>query len=257
METTQDVTRGKLHSAYAVGAFDKAKEALESEGCRVIDGYRVISLEEQAGLRVQEGSDSSVSRRGNWTREGFIYVPNKGAFLTKNSPIMVNAKEATDCHRNGNEFYLNDEQVEESLADSVLIKETQIPTKRFGDEAITNFAFGKNAKAYGEFLKENGIDGIQVYLANSENKPFARQAWLFRIGGGRSDLDGDGRNLNYDNGVVRGVRASANSKGASVARKIEAPKVESYTPKDIQNALKTLKLAGLESQILETLKKKN
>ncbi len=252
MEITQDIKKGKLHSAYAVGAFDKAKEALES------NGYRVISLEEQAVLRVQEGSDSSVSRRGNWTREGFIYVPNRGAFLTKNSPIMANAKQATDCHRNGNEFYLNDEQVEKSLADSVLIKETQISTKRFGDEAITNFAFGKNAKAYGEFLKENGIDSIQVYLANSENKPFARQAWLCRIDSdGRSDLDGYDRDLSYGYDEVRGVRASANSKGASVARKIEAPKVEAYTPKDIQNALKTLKLTGLESQILKTLKKKN
>ncbi len=165
MEITQDVKKGRLHSAYAIGAFDNAKEALER------NGYKVISLEEQAGLRVQEGANSSISRRGNWTREGFIYVQNKGAFLTKDSPIMANATEATNCHRSGKEFYLNDEQVEKSLADSVKIGKTQIPTSRFADEAITNFAFGKNAKAYGEFLKENGIDSIQVYLANSENKP--------------------------------------------------------------------------------------
>ncbi|MEM4259431.1 MAG: hypothetical protein QXS38_01565 [Candidatus Pacearchaeota archaeon] len=243
MEITQDVKKGRLHSAYAIGAFDNAKEALES------NGYRVISLEQNAGLRVQEGADSSVSIRGNWTREGFIYVPNKGAFLTKDSPLMENAEWATDCHRNGKEFYLNDEQVEKSLADSVKITETEIPTSRFADEAITNFAFGKNAKAYGEFLKENGIDSMQVYLANFENKPFARQAWLRRIDGDVSDLIGCG-NLSYGDDGVRGVRASANSKGASVARKIEA-----YTPKDIQRALKTLKLAGLESQILEALKK--
>ncbi len=73
----------------------------------------------------------------------------------------------------------------------------------------------------------------------------------------RSDLNGNYGYLDYDDFVVRGVRASANSKGASVARKIEAPKIEAYTPKDIQRVLKTLKLAGLESQILETLKKKN
>ena len=242
---TQDVKKGKLHSAYAIGAFDKAKQALEA------DGYRVISLEEQAGLRVQEGSNSSVSQRGNWAKEGFIYVPNKGAFLTKNSPIMVNAEDATECNRNSRDFYLNDKQVEEALADSILIKETQIPTKRFGDEALTNFAFGKNAKAYGEFLKENGTNSIQVYLANAQDKPFARQAWLCRVDCAyRSSLSGSGRNLYFDADEVRGVRASA--KGASVAQKIEA-----YTPRDVQRALKTLKLEGLESQILETLKKKN
>jgi len=244
MEITQDVTRGKLHSAYAVGAFDKAKEALEAKG------YRVISLEENAGLRVQEGANSSVSQRGNRTREAFIYDSDKGIFLSKKSPIMANAKQATDCHRNGKDFYLNDEQVEESLADSVKITNTQIPTNRFADEALTSFAFGKNAKAYGEFLKENGINSIQVYLGDAQNKPFATQAWLCRIGGdGGSFLDGDDGGLSYVSDVVRGVR-SASAKGASVARKIET-----YTPKDIQKALKTLKLAGLESQILETLKK--
>jgi hypothetical protein len=237
MGITQDITKGKLHSAYAVNTFDKAKKALEAKG------YRVISLEENAGLRVQEGSDSSIAQRGNWTREGFIYVPNKGAFLTKDSPIMANAKQAIDCHRHNRDFYLTDEQVEKSLADSVLIKETQIPTNRFADEALTSFAFGKNAKVYGEFLKENGIDNIEVYLANSENKPFARQAWLYGVGSGSwSSLFGD-RYLDFGGDGVRGVRAS-------VARKIET-----YTPEDIQKALKTLKLAGLESQILEALKK--
>ncbi len=235
----QDIKGGKLHSAYAIGTFDIAKEALES------NGYKVISLEEQAGLRVQEGANSSISRRGNYTREGFIYVPNKGVFLTKNSPIMENAKDATNRHRNGNEFYLNDKQVEKALADSVLIKETEIPTKRFGDDAISNFAFGKNAKAYGEFLKENGIDSIQVYLANSENKPC----------GGRSSLGGDDGSLSYGCNVVRGVRASANSKGASVAQKIEAPKIEAYTPKDIQRALNELGFSGLEKDLIKKLKR--
>lgn len=247
MEITQDVKKGRLHSAYAVGAFDNAKEALEAKS------YKVISLEEQAGLRVQEGADSSVSQRGNWTKEGFIYVPSKGAFLTKDSPIMANAKDATNCHRNCKEFYLNDEQVEKSLADSVKIGKTEIPTSRFADEAITNFAFGKNAKAYGEFLKENGIDNIQVYLADAQNKPFARQAWLHWVGGvNGSDLSGYYRSLGCDYSEVRGVR-SASDEVAKPAR--ENSRVEAYTSKDIQRALKILKLTGLESQILETLKK--
>jgi hypothetical protein len=246
MEIIQDVKKGRWHSACAIRDFDKAKEALESKG------YRIISLEEQAGLRVQEGADSGVSQRGNWTKEGFVYVPSKGAFLTKNSPIMANATEATNCHRSGKDFYLNDEQVEKSLEDSNKVINTQISTNRFADEALTSFAFGENAKAYGEFLKENGINNIQFYLADHQDKPFARQAWLCRIGSDdESGLDGDLRYLNYDGSEVRGVRASDEVAKPSA----ENSRVEAYTQKDIQKALESLKLAGLESQILEALKK--
>ncbi|HLF53635.1 MAG TPA: hypothetical protein VI544_00480 [Candidatus Nanoarchaeia archaeon] len=247
MKITQDIKKGKLHSAYAVGAFDEAKEALEREG------YRVISLEEQAGLRIQEGANSGVSQRGNWTREGFLYVPNKGAFLTKNSPVMANAKRATDCHRKGREFYLTSEQVEISIITSVKVTDTKIPTNRLADEALTQFAFGKNAEAYGEFLKENGIDSIEVYFGSSGNKAFARQVRLCGIDDDESELEGNG-NFCYGISEVRGVRASAGSKGTSHAQKSAKSRIKAYTLKDIQRALKTLKLSGLESQILETLK---
>jgi len=211
MEITQDVKRGKLHSAYAVGAFDKAKASLQRKG------YRIISLEEQAGLRVQEGTGSSVSTKGNWTREGVIYVPDKGTFLTKNSPIMENAREATDCHRvasygKSGEFYLNDEQVEKALADSVRlnvkVKDSYIPASDFGNRKETIYAFGKNAKEYGEFLKENGINSMQVYWVNLLDKPFARQVYLgFVRGNHGSELAGGFALCDID--VVRGVKARA------------------------------------------------
>jgi hypothetical protein len=246
MEIIQDVKKGRLYSAYAIRDFDKAKEALESKG------YRIISLEEQAGLRVQEGADSGVSQRGNWTKEGFVYVPSKGAFLTMDSPIMANAEQATNCHRSGKDFYLNGEQVEASLEGSIKVINTQISTNRFADEALTSFAFGENAKAYGEFLKENGINNIQFYLADYQDKPFARQAWLYGFDSyGRSGLDGNSWDLYSDHIGVRGVRASDEVAKPSV----ENSRVEAYTQKDIQKALESLKLAGLESQILEALKK--
>ncbi|HLF53749.1 MAG TPA: hypothetical protein VI544_01080, partial [Candidatus Nanoarchaeia archaeon] len=59
MRIKRDIEKGNLQSAYAVGTFDEAKAFLESKG------YRIISFEEQAGLRVQEGVDSSISTRGN------------------------------------------------------------------------------------------------------------------------------------------------------------------------------------------------
>ncbi len=206
MRVIKDVARGELHSAYVLGAFDKAKKALEAKG------YRITSLEENAGLRVQEGINSSVSQMTNITREAFIYDSARGIFLSKKSPIMANAKQATDRNRKENDFYLTDEQVEESLADSVKITNTEIPTRRFADEALTSFAFGKNAKAYGELLDENEIKSIQVNLATPRNMLFARQAWLCSCrvddNSAMSRLEGYGVGLSYYRNEVRGVRAS-------------------------------------------------
>mgnify|MGYP001580781851 FL=1 len=57
---TQDIKPRELSdSAYSDLPFDKAKQELES------DNYRIISLEENAKLRIQEGKDSFVSKNGN------------------------------------------------------------------------------------------------------------------------------------------------------------------------------------------------
>src|SRR3989344_4366607 len=95
-----DIKPSRTYSAFIEAPFDKGKGALEKKG------YSVISLKENALLRIQEGQVSFISQNGNWTREGAIYVPSKGRFLTKNSPIMANAQEATNCHRKNQEFCL-------------------------------------------------------------------------------------------------------------------------------------------------------
>ena len=213
----QDVKPTETASAYVEKPFDQAKVELEAVG-----GYDIISLEDNAKLRIAMGTNHSVSQRGNYTREGFLYVPQKGIFLVKNSPIMANAKEATKCHRNGREFYLTGEQVEEALKDSVKIKSgDSIPTKRFGEDELTRYAFGETAQAYGDFLKQAKINEMPVWLASVEKKPFARQAWLHRLGGGgRSVLYGYYWFLSYYF-AVRGVRnTSADEGSASAPRKI-------------------------------------
>ncbi len=204
-----DITKGKLKSAYVdLAPFDEAKEALGHES------YDLISLEQMAQLRMQEGKNSFIFKEGNFTREGFLYVPKKGIFLTKNSPIMENAKEATKYSRNLTDFYLTDEQVEKALADSceVPVKEEfgipryLTPVLRLSEEKLTAYAFGIQAKAYGEFLKESGIEdlivGTEIYLPT---KPFATQAWS---SGGSSILNAQGINsgiLLYSGFRVRGV----------------------------------------------------
>ncbi|MBI2106386.1 hypothetical protein HYT57_00220 [Candidatus Woesearchaeota archaeon] len=200
---TVDIKPSVTYSAYVEAPFDKAKEELEKAE------YTVI--------RMQEGPASFVSRNGNWVREGVIYVPNKGRFLTKNSPIMANAQEATKCHRSNKEFYLTDAQVEESLADSVELSDKAIPTNRFAENPITVYAFGDIAEQYGQFLRNAGIKEMSIWLANQEDKPFARQMWLHRlVVDSRSVLDGYFRNLDYD-GRVRGVRQG----GEATAKNLE------------------------------------
>jgi hypothetical protein len=234
----QDIKPRGTDSAYVSAPFDDAKAELES------NGYRVISLEENARLRMQEGKDSYVSGNGNWTREGVLYLPDKRIFLTKNSPIMDNAKDATDCHRQGKDFYLTPEQIEKALADSVEIKDRKFPTNRLGENELTVYAFGETAKQYGEFLKKAGIEEMPVWLADVQDKPFARQLWFWVLDG-RSGLGGSDRNL-LGSSRVRGVRIS----GAEGTQK----NIECYSVNKIADALKKANLSGIEQLLFRELR---
>lgn len=152
-------------SAYVVAPFDKGKQALEKRG------YRVISLQEGARLRVQEGVNADVSKDHFWVREAAIYVPDKGAYLTKNSPILANAEEATKFsgHPYNCGLYLSPEQTEQSLEGAIeLVRgadhrfEHLIPTDRFGENELMVYVFGKDAQTYGQFLKDAGINEMSL-----------------------------------------------------------------------------------------------
>ena len=126
----------------------------------------------------------------------------------ENSQIMQNAKKAIDAHRIGNEFYLNQKQIESSLEEAFLIPDTLrvVPTNRFADEGLTAFAFGEDAQSYGDFLKNAGINEMPIYKASMQDKPFARKLWFGNLGD-QSELDG-GRNLGNGLGE-RGVRRAS------------------------------------------------
>ena len=231
-----------LKSAYIVAPFDEGKELLEKEG------YNIISLQKNAKLRIQEGATEDVSKNGNWVREGVLYVPKKGKFLTKISPIMANAKRATDCHRNGKDFYLTSEQIEESLSDSVELSKDSIPTNRFAEDEITVYAFGDIAEQYGKFLKEAEINEMHIWTADLQDKPFARQMWFGSLDC-RSELVGYDRNLYYGS-RVRGVCEDAS---ASEPNKISG----TYNSKQIKNILNKEGITGeLEKRILAGLNQK-
>lgn len=169
-----DIRPIEIESAVVHAPFDEALETLTE------NGYDVISLKQNAQLRILQGKDSHISRNGNWTREGFVYIPSKGIYLTKNSPIMENAGEATQAHRNKKHYFLTNEQVKQALSDSVQIPKNvrQIPTNRFGENEITTYAFGDVAEQYGKFLKGAGIEEMPTWLYDLQDKPFATQLWF-------------------------------------------------------------------------------
>jgi hypothetical protein len=177
-----------LESAYVDAPFDFALKELEKKG------YRLVSLEENAKLRMLEGIYSPISQDGSWTREDFVHMPNGWVYITKNSPIMENAEEATNWSRKGREFSLNSKQVAYALENAIQIKDTQIPTSRFGEAELTNFCFGKQAKVYGDFLKNIAIDEIFINFCATRDMPYARKVWFTGFGGeddrSTSDLDG-------------------------------------------------------------------
>ena len=206
----QDIKTKELSSMYVEAPFDKAKEALEGMG------YRIISLKENAKLRVENGSASFIYHNGNFVREGLLYTPNDGIYLTKNSQILSNAKKATQAHRHEKEFYLFNEQVEEAKKDSIKLAMKSnclyIPTKRFAENEITAYVFGESAESYGELLQNIGLQSMPIFtLTNIKKKPFVRPIWFYRIT--FDDIFGIDSNSFFLNGNnrIRGIKNLENS----------------------------------------------
>lgn len=209
MEKTVDIRSTGIESAI-VAPFDRALAKLQK------NGYKLISLPQNAELRIQQGKDHYVSKNGNWVREGVLYVPGERNKLVRVSPILESAKKATQVHRTRKEFYPTRKQIEQSLTDDSVDfpeKTIEIPTNRFDWGALTVYIFGgeKKAKAYGEFLHDAGIKEMPVYAVDkdyvdNQSKSFARQLWFGPLDF-RSELSGYGRLLDYDD-RVRGVKVS-------------------------------------------------
>lgn len=228
-EIIYDIKPSKVASAYVKAPFDEGKETLEK------NGFKIISLEQNARLRIQECKDISFLEHENYVMEGVIYVRGKGKILTKKSPIMENAVLAVKRHREGGKFYLSKEQVEKALADSVTISKTSIPTNRFGENEITNYAFGNIAKDYGLFLKDKGIKKMPIALSNLEDRSFAKQVWFCGTNY-KSSLSTIGDGLSCGN-RVRGIY-----------------EIESYSREQIKKALYEVGSPELRGSLLNKLR---
>ncbi len=152
------LVRDMRDSAYVVAPFDEGLEILSNAG------YSLVSPKDLAELRIREGRYSNVSMKESWTTFGVLYVPNKGKYLTKNSPIMMDPKGTTEAHKNRKDFYPTPEQIERGLADAVEIESGEIPAEIFGEHPVTVYAFGDSAQKYGDFLRRIKILKVPVWL---------------------------------------------------------------------------------------------
>lgn len=170
-------------------SFDKGKKQLESRG------FEICSLKELAIMRIYLGKKAIISKFPIWSREGFLYIPKKGKFLTKKSPAIDYPEEIVQSQKNEGDFYLTESQIEKALSDSIKLPDGDfsIPAKRLGEDAISDYVFGNSAKDYGLFLNYNRIKAVSFWIADMQDKPFVRQALFSNIGW--SLIIGDSRAL--------------------------------------------------------------
>ena len=213
--------------------------------------FALISLKENAELRIHKGKNSAESWTGNYVREGFLYIPHKGIFLVKNSPINDHVNQADDANMMGFEYGITMEDAEKALQDSVHIPyDTQeIAIEDLPDNPIAGFAFGEAVAEYALFLKEADITKWPIWiipkgLVDTQPHPFVRQV-IFRCMDNWSGIIGSNADLHRPYGV-RAI--SYHYKGRIDDRD------EVYSLADILNALKAASLSGLEGIVLRALR---
>ncbi len=206
-----DTKPSGIESAVIYSPFDEAYESLTEKG------YEIISLPQNAQLRIKEGADSPISKNGNWTREGVLYVPGEKPRLIKNSPLLQWRTQAIEAYKNGEEFSPTRWQDEQYLIGSIEFPQdyTEISIDKLDSEALTIYAFGgkDEARNYGEFLRNEKIMKVPIWVVpkehvNSQKWPFVRQMWFWYLDY-RSGLDGS-RNINPNS--MRGIKMNAETK---------------------------------------------
>lgn len=204
---------------YVESPFDEAHGVITSRNGRIISGRHL------AFARIQTGPNHSLSQNGSYIQEGILYDAKATfpLFLSVSS-ILEHAIESTQANRDGKEYFPHEKtietyrnQSEEDIKENpqerraLIIHQTEsfeIPTNRFNQEELTLWLFKVQAEEYGDYLREDGIKEMPVYLVGKEftknqKKPFERQLWLDHLGV-RSNLSGNYRDLDYYD-RVRGV----------------------------------------------------
>jgi hypothetical protein len=230
-------------------------------------GYQIASGEYVALERRLNGVRHSVSTKGSYVKEDIVYIPGENPILTRGLAIIPNAGEATQAHKLGSEFYVRTatmRNIEKFLKEDKKkapecrrvyqlenFENFEIPTDSFKDSDLARFEFGRQAKAYGNFLnKKAGIALMQVilvtsYSANKQCSSFARQLQFGRLElFDRFVLNGANRELGYN--CVRGVK-DVFAKGDAPKESVTTYQVP-YTQKQLDKAVNVVE--GVRSGIV-------
>ena len=187
-----DYKSPEINSALFIGPLDSAINTFNS------NGYNLISMKELTLLKmsqIQNGEgDSSILNNCSMVKEGCIYLPGKGHYITKDSPILNHMQEAKVAYDRGGHFELAEYQIEEALRSSVKIpspinlfglnSRVQIPTKKLGEEEVTQYLLGGGlAEEYGNLLNDMGIPAIDIFYDCYLKKSSAMQLIAYPVGG--------------------------------------------------------------------------
>jgi len=216
-----------LELLMAKAPFDEAKAAIEAP---TPDGRKgsIATVQHVAEARISEHHDPRARNLGSAVAENLIYCPDGKIYITSKdySPILKHASEATEAHRQGNEFYISKNELEEIVKVAnedigkkaeerrvYILKKTDgygIPVKDFAKDELVRFLFKDTAEKYAYFLQtESIVKKVYVSLPSpleKPNKPFAWALWFHGLNGRSALLAG--RNLNCSYGL-RGVREVA------------------------------------------------
>ncbi len=166
-------------------------------------------------VRILLDSTDEINTDGTNVAITLIYAPKKRDVIVvdkRHDPILRNPRKATDAHRSGREFYVNDSRFrklaetdpEKAIESGVLLLSRReierlegdgISTSRFGKDKYSYFLARKQSRQYGLLLKEKEIDNIIVSFVgqdyvNFEERSFARKLWIRGLSD-KSSLFGD------------------------------------------------------------------
>ncbi|MBU2443349.1 MAG: hypothetical protein KKF95_04720, partial [Nanoarchaeota archaeon] len=200
---------------YVEAPFDKALKIIK------LRGSNIITAKQLADARMQCDVSHSLSANGAYISEGIIVdpYPKHPNILLRESLILNNPHNATESHRKIRNYnYYHESYVVPSTIESVLNgliedKDYIFLDDRIGDHVISyteffehsklmNFLFGKSAKAYGIWLKEEGkISKVNIYNITCARRSeiTADQLWFNRLT--ENSFFGGGRYLNHSNRV--------------------------------------------------------
>ncbi|MEK6925537.1 MAG: hypothetical protein AABW71_04865 [Nanoarchaeota archaeon] len=238
--------------------------------------HKVINLEQNAQLRIQQGKESDVSKIGNYVRQGSVHYQGETGIIVAESPYLTNAtmlREAIKENSEGRYFSTPNRKLYDKFFKQVQEDASKHPRERRAvfmpsegrftisqtqNPEVFEFLLGEFGQDYLNFVGQNSLDlfPISQETLKSYSGTVPIQLWFGRLGVYGSDLVGDGYGLNNKDGMVRGVRQLVSTEGANASQISRQAGSELYTPAQITEALEEMKLTGLEAQLMKKLRKR-